>query len=298
MFEIQIDATEVGRALLREQVLAKVRASGYAVETVSFWRPLGSDRIDAIPPGMLVVGDLSKVAAEFRRCGVHQWVRAFRRARPVVMAFVRTRRDERVTDVVDELVRHSDSRLWVCRASSREADLDRCLAAALDARDPEAIVEIRYLSGQDKLLVEYGDGLSGLVGWEQLGIADLAPGLIPESATVGSHGRSVELLVRAAEPGAGNLFEIDSASIRAALDTRFAEALRDRTARADASVGARLRDCRELANLTQVELSARTGIDQAVISRLERGKHRPRLDTLQRFADGLGLALSELLGSA
>ena len=37
-------------------------------------------------------------------------------------------------------------------------------------------------------------------------------------------------------------------------------------------------------SLTQEELAARTGIDQAEISRLERGSSNPTLDTLQRLA--------------
>ena len=45
----------------------------------------------------------------------------------------------------------------------------------------------------------------------------------------------------------------------------------------------------------KLELSRRTGFDQAVISRLERGKHRPRIDTLRRIARALDMTVSQVL---
>lgn len=50
-------------------------------------------------------------------------------------------------------------------------------------------------------------------------------------------------------------------------------------------------DARTEQNLTQKNLSERTGINQADISRLERGTANPSLRTLQRLADGLGFVL-------
>ena len=42
-------------------------------------------------------------------------------------------------------------------------------------------------------------------------------------------------------------------------------------------------------NLTQKELAARTGIDQADISKLENGTRNPSLNLLKRLADGMGM---------
>ena len=50
-------------------------------------------------------------------------------------------------------------------------------------------------------------------------------------------------------------------------------------------------DARKAAGLTQKELSERTGIAQADISRLERGNANPSLKTLQRLASGMGMKL-------
>ena len=44
-------------------------------------------------------------------------------------------------------------------------------------------------------------------------------------------------------------------------------------------------------NLTQKELAARTGIDQADLSKLENGTRNPSLNLLKRLADGMGMVL-------
>ncbi|MBR1759336.1 MAG: helix-turn-helix transcriptional regulator [Lachnospiraceae bacterium] len=51
-------------------------------------------------------------------------------------------------------------------------------------------------------------------------------------------------------------------------------------------------DARISQNLTQKELSERTGIAQAEISRLENGTRNPSIKLLQRLADGMGMVLN------
>lgn len=48
-------------------------------------------------------------------------------------------------------------------------------------------------------------------------------------------------------------------------------------------------DARKKQNLTQKELSERTGIAQADISRLENGNSNPTLNMIKRLADGLDM---------
>ena len=48
-------------------------------------------------------------------------------------------------------------------------------------------------------------------------------------------------------------------------------------------------DARKESGLTQKQLSERTGIAQADISKLERGNANPSLRTLQRIAAGMGM---------
>ena len=51
-------------------------------------------------------------------------------------------------------------------------------------------------------------------------------------------------------------------------------------------------DARLSQNLSQKELSERTGIAQAEISRLESGQRNPSLKILQRLADGMNMNLT------
>ena len=50
-------------------------------------------------------------------------------------------------------------------------------------------------------------------------------------------------------------------------------------------------DARTSQNLTQKELSERTGINQADISKLENGTRNPSLNLLKRLADGMDMML-------
>ena len=50
-------------------------------------------------------------------------------------------------------------------------------------------------------------------------------------------------------------------------------------------------EARNSLNLTQKELSERTGIAQTEISKLENGTRNPSIKLLQRLADGMGMTL-------
>jgi transcriptional regulator with XRE-family HTH domain len=56
-----------------------------------------------------------------------------------------------------------------------------------------------------------------------------------------------------------------------------------------------LRELREAAGMTQMELSDASGLHLTEISRLEQGRRDPRLTTLVRLAVGLGVSPAALL---
>ena len=56
----------------------------------------------------------------------------------------------------------------------------------------------------------------------------------------------------------------------------------------------RLRAIREARFMTQGELAAKAGLTNATVSRLERGRRRPRLSTIRRLAEALGVPPSAL----
>ena len=50
-------------------------------------------------------------------------------------------------------------------------------------------------------------------------------------------------------------------------------------------------DARNSVNMTQKELSERTGISQADISKIENGTRNPSLNLFKRLAEGMGMTL-------
>jgi len=62
-----------------------------------------------------------------------------------------------------------------------------------------------------------------------------------------------------------------------------------------ARLGARLRELRLEAGLTQAELARRTGIHRPNIARVEAGRHTPSLETLARLASAIGVSTTRVL---
>ncbi len=54
-------------------------------------------------------------------------------------------------------------------------------------------------------------------------------------------------------------------------------------------IGDRLRRARKARKVTQVELAARTGVAHSTVVRIERGQAKPRIETVGRFAEALGV---------
>lgn len=63
-------------------------------------------------------------------------------------------------------------------------------------------------------------------------------------------------------------------------------------------VSAKIRELREAAGMTQVDLATKSGLPQSHISRLESRKHSPSRITLERIAKALGVPLTDLDPSA
>jgi DNA-binding XRE family transcriptional regulator len=64
-----------------------------------------------------------------------------------------------------------------------------------------------------------------------------------------------------------------------------------------ARLGARLRELRLAAGLTQAELARRTGIHRPNIARVEAGRHTPSLETLARLASAIGVPTTTVLSA-
>lgn len=63
------------------------------------------------------------------------------------------------------------------------------------------------------------------------------------------------------------------------------------------TVGERIKAARKKAGMTQKELADKLGIPYQGISQYERGVRNPKIDTLEKIADSLGVTLEELLSA-
>lgn len=72
-------------------------------------------------------------------------------------------------------------------------------------------------------------------------------------------------------------------------DPEFAKAYEE--VQPEMSVVRAIIEARTSQNLTQKELSLKTGIDQAQISKLENGTRNPSIKLLQRLAEGMDMVL-------
>lgn len=62
-------------------------------------------------------------------------------------------------------------------------------------------------------------------------------------------------------------------------------------------LGARVKDLRRRRGLTLEELAGSSGVSRAMLSKVERGEKNPTLVVAAKVAEGLGVGLSELLGT-
>ena len=57
----------------------------------------------------------------------------------------------------------------------------------------------------------------------------------------------------------------------------------------------RIKEIREKARMTQIELSIKAGISQPYLCDLEKNRRGAKPDTYQRIADALGVSITELV---
>jgi DNA-binding XRE family transcriptional regulator len=288
---LNVDLSAVGKKAARKQIETILTDHPFSVQTDDdFWSNFLSEESAVRMHHTLVLCDLSKLVQRFRVVSASRWRASVRGQKPFFLAFVRNAHDREYVEWVDDIVKASDLRFDVCRYPEDTRLLSRCLFSALRNMEPDAITDTRYNSTVDSFWIQFGDGLNGILKWNDLNLGFLRNTVIPESVTPSTTGSSLEILQLD-----GEIFDIDSSVIRSVFDSHVKEKIisRERTHRA--AFGSRLRQVRREHALTQTELGKRADLDQAVISRIERGKVRPRLDTLNRLADSLNVSLSRLL---
>ena len=61
----------------------------------------------------------------------------------------------------------------------------------------------------------------------------------------------------------------------------------------DIQFGARIAELRKRLNISQEELAERCGVHRTYIGSIERGEKSPTLNTIEKFAKGLGIEIIE-----
>ena len=85
------------------------------------------------------------------------------------------------------------------------------------------------------------------------------------------------------------MFTLDEFKAEQMKDPAFAKAYKE--IQPEIAVIQAMIEAREKSNITQKELSRRTGIAQTEISRIENGSRNPSIKLLQRLAAGMGMSL-------
>ncbi|MFI5307180.1 MAG: helix-turn-helix transcriptional regulator [Polyangiales bacterium] len=173
-------------------------------------------------------------------------------------------------------------------------DLPQVAATLARRADRERAKRFEYLAVSPRpseLIAILADGAAALLprpvseaddGSE---VASISLGAGAESATLElASGQKVELRASSFAP---------SSSVRpsAAPSNGHASAIAIDGVR----LGARLRELRVAAGLTQAELARRTGIHRPNIARVEAGRHTPSLETLARLASAIGVPTTLVL---
>ncbi len=180
------------------------------------------------------------------------------------------------------------------RIARRESEVPRLLGALVRAAaDHERIEYLTVSPRGDALLAVAGDGAALLLSRpahpdddesevEAIAIADDAR----SAEIVLASGARFTILARGIVRHEG----IPSSSGQAAATQAGALSAID-----GAKLGARIRELRLAAGLTQAELARRTGIHRPNIARVEAGRHTPSLETLARLAAAIGVPTASVL---
>lgn len=288
--KIDYDTTSIGSTAFRRDVdcaLDNLRMRKREGVWDSIWTLSGT-----FPASQtVVVADLHRVSSSGL---LDYWS-----AGPSTMSYVfciRTALDRRRLRNPEIALRLNDEKFFLfdfaCESPSR-ADVASSIATYfrtfIERLDADRVRAARFAPIDGLLWVEFGDGLERGVSWDRLPFAAQLK-MKPVSASASDHGQSVLLL-----DASGREVDIDAGALRAVINPEHLQSVESDDRSERAVVGGRLRALREEQGFSQEELSARSGIPQESLSRLENGRRDPRLDTLRRLAAGYGLELSEVL---
>ena len=93
----------------------------------------------------------------------------------------------------------------------------------------------------------------------------------------------------------GDQSEIPWDFARHYCDPTYRPRIETQARQARESLGGRIRERREAAGLTHAELATRAGIGRVTLTRIEKGEHSPRTETLTAIARALSVEVEDLI---
>lgn len=151
----------------------------------------------------------------------------------------------------------------------------------------DKIRNARYLVGEDRFLVTFESGKE--YGFARSAL-DCDDGTDVVSVKV--DGRRFFFQVTQAS---GNKYEVPWDRVLYEAEPSYPYSRRHARMDSSQQVGKKIRELREARGSTQVQLARAAGILRPNLSRIEAGKHRPTLDTLERLAAALKIPVVDLI---
>lgn len=295
--EFIIDISEVRENKARRMVKSMVSQQNISFEErEDFWNHFGSDELYALRKSIIFT-DLARLVNRVKNIGENHWSFLVHKNNAYFFSFIRNSRDEKVVSYIDDIVKLSNNRLSVFdvqnlnsekfKAIQFKQELDRVLRSCFH---PHALKYAHVHKKRRSVIVEFNDGLFGEVTYEDLQIHDEIEHLLLDTLRIGEFGNCVEIFTLD-----GEIFDIDAEVLRYFLSEEKRQEIAEQTFEKAHHIGKLLHQVRKNQKMTQKELATSTEIDQALISKIENGKHLPRIDTIERLAGGLNMSVTEFL---
>lgn len=295
--EIKIDFTEVKERKSRHSIKSLIENKGFRFkELYDFWGHFERNEND-ITENVIVFSDLHSLVSHINRMDREGWTYRVKKNNPYFISFIRNERDARVANVIDKLLKLSDNRVTVIETtkhftSSKDKKelLDELNKVIARNYTPDALKKVSYNKSQNSFIVAFNDGVFGEVTLSDLQMEDMTDELLLESSQISEHGNALEVFTKD-----GEIFDIDALVLKSIISQDSRDEIKRETEITAENIGSRIKSVRENEHITQNKLSELTNIDQAILSKIETGKHLPRLDTIERIAKGLKITIAQLL---
>lgn len=293
--KMRVDTTLVREEKIRETIITSLESAGYLTEPINFWQLNIEEELKRTYSETIVAAELTLITKWFQDESVPKFGRIMRAVNPIILVYLKTIQDQKKSNVLDELFEKFSGRmkilsLWKRSVRGNIKDIRKHVLEAAKILDPTTLLEVRYSKIDKSLWLQFGDGFSRTIKWEDLPFSRRFPRLLPESAEIVDDGETISFL-----DNENNVFDVDTEGLRVILSPKHRARIEEEDIASRRELGERLSAWRKKKKLSQVQISEKSGIGQAAISRIERGNHHPRLDTIQKYASALGLGLPTLL---